>query len=155
MQVGPLIPPSKPKQGPLIPPSPKTSPQKKSQTRRQKKQTRKPCSGSRKTCRRRELRRRAAERRRREATLKAKIASAETSQSVEEASNGTQSSINSGYEEYLEYMKQGQHKGELIGELQIEIEELRDAGMHNAAAAKEKELELIVDKISNMDRIFH
>lgn len=155
MQSGPLIPPSKVKQGPLIPPSPKTSSKKKSQTRRQNKQKRKPCMGSRKTCRRRELRRRAAERRRREVSLKAKLTSASTSQSVEEASNGSQSSINSGYEEYLEYMKQGQHKGELIGELQMEIEELKDAGMYNAAEAKEQELEMMVAKMSEMDQTFH
>jgi hypothetical protein len=163
MQAGPLIPP---KQGPLIPPAKKVGPlippsiKPKSQTRRRsskRKQTTRPkCTGSRKTCRRRELRRRAAEKRRRQEKAKEQIASASTAQSVEEASveNGSYLSADSGYAEYLALKEESKHKGEIIGELQDEINALEAEGEHSAAEKKRHNLQIVLKQITNMNRNF-
>ncbi len=166
MQAGPLIPP---KQGPLIPPTKKVGPlippptKPKSQTRRRnssnskRKQTARPkCTASRKTCRRRELRRRAAEKRRRQEKAKQQITASATSQSVEEASveNGSYLSADSGYAEYLALKEESKHKGEIIGELQDEINALEAEGERYAAKKKRHNLQILLKRMTNMNRNF-
>ena len=46
------------------------------------------------------------------------------------------------------------HKGDEIGAMQAEIAELKDSGLHNDAAAKQKELDALIAKMSEMDQTF-